>query len=52
MLLIILLNLLLSAGVGYLGRNTKFGFWGNFVCSILLTPVVGIILVIAGSPRK
>lgn len=52
MLLLLLPFLLLSAGVGYLGRNTKFGFWGNFVCSIVLTPIVGLVIVLAGAKRK
>ena len=33
--------------VGLLGRNRKFGFWGYFFASLLLTPVIGLILVLA-----
>ncbi|EGY25389.1 putative membrane protein [Desulfovibrio sp. A2] len=34
--------------------HTRFGFWGNFFASMLLTPVVGLLLVIAasGKPAK
>jgi len=39
--------LLLSFIVGLLGKNRKFGFWGYFFASLLLTPVIGLILVLA-----
>jgi len=38
--------------VGIFGINKKFGFWGYFFGSILLSPVVGIILLFASDPRK
>jgi hypothetical protein len=37
--------------VGLLGMNRKFGFWGYFFGSILLTPVIGLLLVF-GSDKK
>ena len=37
--------------VGYLGRNCRFGFWGNFFASMLLSPLVGILLVLAADPK-
>lgn len=37
--------------VGYLGRNTKFSFWGNFWVSIVLTPIVGIVVLLAQDNR-
>ncbi len=36
-----------SALVAYLGRGRKFGFWGYFFASLLLTPLLGALLVIA-----
>lgn len=42
----------LSLLVGLLGMNSRMGFWGNFFASILLTPVVGLLLVIASSGKK
>jgi hypothetical protein len=37
--------------VGCLGRRRMFGFWGYFFCSLLLTPVLGLLFVIAsGKP--
>jgi hypothetical protein len=37
--------------VAFLGRNQKFGFWGNFFASMLLSPLIGLLLVISGSPK-
>ena len=37
---------------GRLGINSRLGFWGNFFASILLTPLVGLLLVIASSGKK
>lgn len=34
--------------LGILGRHHKFGFWGMLFCSILLTPIVGMLIYIAG----
>ena len=42
----------LSLFIGLLGMNSRLGFWGNFFASILLTPVVGLLLVIASSKKK
>ena len=41
----------LSLLVGLLGMNSRLGFWGNFFASILLTPLVGLLLVIASSSK-
>lgn len=45
-----LLNILICLLIASLGRNRKFGFWGYFFASLLLTPFLGMILVIASSP--
>ena len=44
--------LVLSLLIGLLGINSRLGFWGNFFASILLTPIVGLLLVIASSSKK
>ena len=36
--------------IGFFGRKYRFGFWGYFFMSILLTPVVGILALIAAIP--
>jgi hypothetical protein len=33
--------------IGILGRNRRFGFWGYFFASLLLTPLIGILLYLA-----
>ncbi len=47
-----LIILAASIVVGLLGRNRKFGFWGYFFASLLLTPFVGILLVLAGDNKN
>ena len=39
-------GLALSLLLGYLGRHKKMGFWGLFFASILLTPIIGLILLL------
>jgi hypothetical protein len=52
MLLLILLWLFLSLVVALFGINRKFGFWGYFFASIILTPIIGLLLVLVSDPRK
>lgn len=33
------------------GRNRKLGAWGYFFSSIMLTPLVGLLLVLASDPK-
>ena len=53
---IVTLDLVLSLLLAYLGRDKKMGFWGLFFASILLTPVIGVILLLvtdkAGKVRQ
>ena len=44
--------LVLCLIVGYLGRNRAIGFWGFFILSILLTPLVGGIVLAVAAPRS
>lgn len=41
-----LLICMVTAAIGY---NRKLGFWGYFFASILLTPLIGLLLVIVSS---
>lgn len=42
-----------SIGIAFLGTNRKFGFWGYFFASMLLTPLIGLLLVISSDdPNK
>ncbi len=51
-IVMIVVYLLLCLLMGLLGRHRKFGFWGYFFGSIVLTPVIGLLLVLASDPRK
>jgi hypothetical protein len=42
---------LLSLVVAFFGINRRFGFWGYFFGSLLLTPPIGLLLVIASDGR-
>lgn len=50
--ILITVYLLLCLLMGTLGINKKFGFWGYFFGSIVLTPLMGLLLVLASDPRK
>lgn len=43
--------LVLCLIVAYCGRYRRFGFWGYFFASLILTPLIGALLVI-GSGRQ
>ncbi len=47
----LLILVLLSAVVAFFGKDRKFGFWGYFFCSLILTPIVGALLVVASDRR-
>jgi hypothetical protein len=36
--------------LGVIGRRRKLGGWGYFFASLLLTPVIGLLLVMASDP--
>jgi len=38
--------------IGYLGRHRKLGFWGFFFGSIVLTPLIGFLLLLASDAKK
>ena len=40
----VLLYVGLCVLIGYIGRDKKFGFVGNFLVSLLLSPIIGIIV--------
>ena len=41
----------LSLIIGMIGKNTKFGFWGNFLVSVIMSPLVGLIVMLAQDQR-
>lgn len=51
MLLPLITLLVLSALVGYIGKDRKFGFWGYLFCSLIFTPIIGLVIVFASDKR-
>lgn len=47
----ILLCVAASVVIGLFGSRRRFGFWGYFFCSLALTPVVGLIVLLASTPQ-
>ena len=43
----LLINLVIAALLGFLGKNRKWGFWGNFAVTYVLSAVVGVIVLLA-----
>jgi ABC-type molybdate transport system permease subunit len=46
MLTFVLSDLLLCVIAGYLGKDSRLGFWGVFYVSLILSPILGFLLVI------
>ena len=46
-----LLWVLLAVIIGFMGKNRKFGFWGYVLFSLFLTPLIGILLVLASDKK-
>lgn len=38
--------------IGVLGSRFRFGFWGYFFGSLLLTPIIGVLLLAAAIPVR
>jgi hypothetical protein len=38
--------------IGYLGRSAKFSFWGNFWVSVIMTPAIGLVVLLAQDLRQ
>lgn len=43
-------DIVFSCLIAYIGRNRKLGFWGYLFASLLLTPLLGLLLVIISAP--
>jgi len=48
---VILVFVVLGILIGFFGRKYRFGFWGYFFMSVLLTPVVGLLALLAAIPK-
>ncbi len=49
---IMLLNFFASLLIALLGMNRKMGFWGYFFSSLLLSPLMGILLLLVSDSKK
>lgn len=43
---------ILAVIIGLIGRNKQIGFWGFFLLSLLITPVIPAIFMLIGRPRR
>lgn len=43
--------IVLSIILAFFGMNRKFGFWGYLFCSLLLTPLIGLVVVLASDKK-
>lgn len=48
---VIVLWIVLSWVIGMLGKDKRFGFFGNFLVSFLFSPLVGAIVLLASDQR-
>lgn len=44
--------LLFSLLIGLMGSGTKMGFLGGFMLSFLLSPVIGLIVILISGPKQ
>ena len=51
LILIALAYVSIAAIIAFAGRRRKFHFWGYFFAGVILTPIVGLLLVLASDPR-
>ncbi|MBF0452006.1 MAG: hypothetical protein HQK75_14975 [Candidatus Magnetomorum sp.] len=42
----------LSLLIGLLGINRIMGFWGNMFCSVIFSPIVGLLVLLVSSKKK
>lgn len=47
----IMLYILFAWIIAVFGTQRKFGFWGYFFCSLLLTPAIGLIVLLAADKK-
>lgn len=51
-MILVLAWVLGSALIGMVGQRYRFGFWGYFFASVLLSPIVGALMLIAAVPKR
>lgn len=38
--------------LGLISKKTKLGFWGGFVISLFLTPIIGLLVLLTAKPAE
>ncbi len=51
-ILLLVFWIVISVFVGLVGRSKTIGFWGTFILSLLLSPLVGLIIALVSSEKK
>ena len=49
---IILSYIGISILIAFLGRKRKWGFWGYLWASVLMSPILGLLFLLASDPKK
>jgi len=52
MIIPVLLWIFASWIIGLLGRNKRYGYFGNFLISFIFSPLVGLIVILAADDRR
>ena len=44
--------LVMALILGLISKATKFGFWGGFLISVFLTPIIGLLILLTAKPKQ
>ena len=47
-----LIYIALCLVIGFFGRNKVMRFWGNFFCSMVLSPIIGGLIILVSEKKK
>jgi len=47
-----LIYFILCVVIGIVGMNRIMGFWGNMFCSMIFSPIVGLMIILVSSKKK
>jgi hypothetical protein len=52
LMIFVILYLIFCWLIGLLGINRPLGFWAHFICSLLFTPLIGLLLIAAAGDNR
>lgn len=52
MILYTIFSVIPASIIAFMGRKKRMGFWGYFFASLLLTPLIGLLLVLVTDVKK